>query len=82
LRVAFFSPLKNKKMSVVEIIKDRDGQGVKYQVQCPETDLLSWHWIHYSNLDYLCDEEFDPMQLANISQNNLIDLLNNHHDQV
>ena len=65
-------------MSVVEIIKDRDGEGVKYQVQCPETDLLTWHWIHYSNLHYMCDEEYNPMQLANISEFNLIDLLNNH----
>ncbi len=65
-------------MSVVEIIKDRDGEGVKYQVQCPETDLLTWHWIHYSNLHYMCDDEYNPMQLANISEFNLIDLLNNH----
>ena len=65
-------------MSVVEIIKDRDGEGVKYQVQCHETELLSWHWIHYSNLQYMCDDNYNSMQLAHISENNLIDLLNNH----
>ncbi len=67
-------------MSVVEIKKDKDKQGVSYQVQCPETELLSWHWIHYSNLHYLCDEEYNPMQLAHISENNLIDLLDNHEN--
>jgi hypothetical protein len=65
-------------MSVVEIKKDKDKQGVSYQVQCPETELLTWHWVHYSNLHYLCDEEYNPMQLEHISKNNLIDLLNNH----
>ena len=65
---------------VVDIKKDKDGEGVSYQVQCPETDLLSWHWIHYSNLHYLCDEEYNPMQLEHISKNNLIDLLNNHEN--
>ena len=69
-------------MSVVEIKKDQDGEGISYQVECPETELLTWHWVHYSDLDYLCDEEFNPMQLANCSKNNLIDLLNNHHDKV
>ncbi len=69
-------------MSVVEIKKDQDGEGISYQVECPETELLTWHWVHYSDLDYLCDEEFNPMQLANCSKNNLIDLLNNHYDQV
>ena len=65
-------------MSVVEIKKDKDKQGVSYQVECPETELLSWHWIHYSNLQYMCDDNYNSMQLAHISENNLIDLLNNH----
>ena len=65
-------------MSVVEIKKDKDGEGIRYQVECPETELLSWHWIHYSNLGYMCDEEYDTSQLEHISKNNLIDLLNNH----
>tara|TARA_R110000824_G_scaffold366056_1_gene554640 strand:+ start:69 stop:290 length:222 start_codon:yes stop_codon:yes gene_type:complete len=67
-------------MSVVEIIKDKDGEGIRYQVQCPETDLLSWHWIHYSNLSYLCDENYDTRQLDYIKESNLIDILNNHEN--
>ena len=65
-------------MSVVEIKKDKDGEGISYQVECPETELLTWHWIHYSNLSYMCDEDYNPMQLAYINRNNLIDLLDNH----
>ena len=67
-------------MSVVEIIKDKDGEGISYQVQCPETELLSWHWIHYSNLSYLCDEGYDTRQLDYIKESNLIDILNNHEN--
>jgi len=65
-------------MSVVEIKKDKDGEGISYQVQCPETDILTWHWVHYSNLHYMCDEDYNPMQLEQVSKNNLIDLLDNH----
>ena len=75
----FFFTFKINKMSVVEIRKDKDKEGVEYQTQCPETEMLQWHWVHYSNLSCLCDEGYNTKLLNNASINNLIDLLNNYH---
>ena len=66
-------------MSVVEIRKDKDKEGGEYQTQCPETEMLQWHWVHYSNLSCLCDVGYNTKLLNNASINNLIDLLNNYH---
>ncbi len=59
---------------IVEIIRCPEETGVRYQVQCPDTGELTWHWVNYSCLDYQNAEI-----LGYLSDTILIDIITNYH---